>query len=533
MPPHSGLPGSLSSPGTGLADQPGTTAALSASDEAALLATLPDPSFVLDREGQLTCLNEAAEKLLKQLSIGATGPFLGRNIWQDFPDLADSAFSRECQQALAERCATRAEAYYPGLNRWFAILICPAGDRLCVHLRDVTERAGLERQLRRLEVLTQGDGEDDGFLTQLAHEVRNALAPVRNALHLVGLGDLGPDAECARALAELEVRRLSTLIEDLLAASHPPSAGSKQRINLTSLLAQTLARSLGSGSMGGRNLTLQPPSGSLWVEADPRQLEQILIHLLDNAVRGTAPGGNIRLTAEPVGTDIVVRLHDDATALAPEVLQPTFNPLRRQEGSTARFQWGLGLGLRLVRRLLELHGGSLEVGGSQADRGREFIVRLPRAEQPSRGAAPAEAEPSRALEILVAEDSLETAQSLKLLLGSWGCTARVVYDGIAALEAIRAQRPDLVLLDIDMPGKDGYEVAESVRREEKGDRLPLVALTGYGEERDRERAREAGFDYHMLKPVDPADLLDLIRYLQSAAQQLEQAEKTVAPVSRN
>jgi signal transduction histidine kinase/CheY-like chemotaxis protein len=492
------------------------------SDAEALLTALPDACFVLDQEWRLTYVNPPAEKLLGRLCAAPPGGLLGRSIVQECPEVADSTFCKGCREAHAEKKFTEAEAFYPTLGRWFTVFLRPMGNRLCVFLRDVTERARLERELHRgveeLAEAERGKAElergKDAFLVQLAHEIRNAFAPVRNALHLIGLGNLGPDEARACSLAEQGVRRLSGLVDALMTVSRftlaPPD---KQRVNLKAVLTQALAGALMSAGEEGRTFTVQAPPGALWLEADPRQLEQIVGQLLDNAIRSTGPTGAIRVSAAREEGAVVLRVRDDGVGLAPEVLSQAFNPFTRQDSGPASTQWGQGVGLKLVRRLVDLHGGSVEARSEGPNRGSEFVIRLPALEDPpAEVAGPPTPREDGLLQVLLVEDDVETAQSLSLLLGGWGCEVHLASDGAGALDAIRARRPDLVLMDIGLPGMDGYEVAERLRREEGGARLPLVALTGYGQDEDRDQAREAGFDYHMVKPVDPLDLKDLVQY---------------------
>ncbi|HZY88978.1 MAG TPA: GAF domain-containing protein, partial [Gemmataceae bacterium] len=278
-------------------------------EEAALLKDLPHACFVLDRQWRFTYINPRAEQLLAQLSGRRAAQLLGQDVWRECPELADSTFSRECQQALAEQRPLEAESFYPSLNRWFAVRVAPAPDRLCVFLQDVSERTGLERALRqRLEELAESDRGKDEFLVALAHDVRNALVPVRNALHLLrggppaGSAAEGPAADPAAgqavALAEQEVRRLSQLLDDLLKVSQLAPARARPRkepVSLGDLVARCLAAKLPAVTAKGRRLAVHIPPAPLWVEADPAHLEQALEHLLANALKFTGPGGQVEV----------------------------------------------------------------------------------------------------------------------------------------------------------------------------------------------------------------------------------------------
>jgi signal transduction histidine kinase/ActR/RegA family two-component response regulator len=497
-------------------------------DTAALLKGLPHACFVVDREWRLTYVNPEAEQLLKQLAHDNRASLLGKDIRLECPEIADSTFSKECHDALAEQRAIEVETFYPALNRWFAVRVSPAGNRLAVFLRDITQRTALERALmRRNEELKEADRGKDAFLVELAHEVRNALVSVRNALHVLGGRDQGEAGRQACALADHEVRRLSRLMDDLTKLSQlNPHLPDKQRLNVAAIIGQTLTEALTSDRGGGRNLTLRLPPEPLWVEAHPGQLEQVLGHLLDNAVKFTGPDGTIRVSAEREGDQIVLRVRDDGVGLADDIVPHVFNLFMRQPTTSGgRFHGGLGVGLTLVRHLVQLHGGAVEARSEGVGRGSEFVVRLPalkEGETQLEVAAP-EPEVEHNLDILVVDDSVDAAQSLALVLRGWGYNPRVVYDGIAALEAVDLSAPDLVLMDIGMPGMDGYQVATHLRRDHSSDELTLVALTGYGQDEDRNRALEVGFDYHMVKPVDPNDLKDLLAYIEAGTQAAEEA----------
>jgi PAS domain S-box-containing protein len=485
------------------------------SDQAAVLENLPLACFVLDGEWRFTYLSPRAEQLLSQLTGRPAAELVGRDVWRECPEVADSTFSRECQQALAEQRPLEAETFYPRLNRWFAVRVIPVPGRLCVFLQDVTERATLERVLRqRAEELTEADRGKDEFVVQLAHEVRNALVPVRNALHLArARGEEDPEDGRAFDLAAEEVRQLSRLMDDLLQVSQllPDNVRPKmERVNLAEVVGRAVAATLASA--GGRSLTVRLPEAPLWLEADPAQLEQVLNHLLANAAKFTRPGGQVRVSAGREGAAAVLRVADDGVGMDADALPRVFNLFMRADRALGRMGGGLGIGLTLVKRLVELHGGTVEAHSAGPGQGSEFVVRLPAPDEaPSEGPWPeGGAEGERPLDVLVVDDSKEAAQSLAYVLGRWGYEARVAYDGPGALEQAKARRPDVVLLDIGMPRMDGYEVARRLRAREGGDKVVLVAVTGYGQDEDRRRAREAGFDYHMLKPVDPGDLRELL-----------------------
>ncbi|HEY2290764.1 MAG TPA: ATP-binding protein, partial [Thermoanaerobaculia bacterium] len=260
-------------------------------------------------------------------------------------------------------------------------------------------------------------------------------------------------------------------------------------------------------------VSLRLPAEPLRLEADATRLEQVISNLLNNAAKYTMPGGQIWVTAAREGEEAVVRVRDTGIGVPPDVLDRVFEPFVQQSsGSLARTEGGLGLGLTLVRSLVEMHGGRVEVSSPGLGQGSEFVVRLP-AQLPAEAILPAEPVPanaSRPLRVLVVEDNIDAAESLATLLRLWNHDVSVVHDGRTALEAAREQQPEVVLLDIGLPGLDGYQVARRLREELHLDHTLLVAMTGYGQPEDRRRSREAGIQYHFVKPVEPLVLRNLL-----------------------
>jgi CheY-like chemotaxis protein len=260
---------------------------------------------------------------------------------------------------------------------------------------------------------------------------------------------------------------------------------------------------------GGNELVVTLPSEPVYLEADPVRLAQVLANLLNNAGKYTDRGGHIRLTAERRGHEAVVSVEDTGIGIAPEVLPRLFEMFSQATPAMERSQGGLGIGLSLVRGLVELHGGRVEARSDGPGHGSEFIVRLPIAgAPPAREVRPAEAEKPRrvGLKIVVADDNRDAADSLAMMLRLAGNEVRIAYDGLEAVEQAQAFRPDVVLLDIGMPRLNGYEAARRIREQSCDNCMSIVALTGWGQEEDKRRSKEAGFNAHLVKPVDPAAL---------------------------
>ena len=386
---------------------------------------------------------------------------------------------------------------------------------------DITERKRLEEELRRrAEDLTGADRRKDQFLAMLAHELRNPLAPIRNAVELMRqVETIDPAFQPSREMVERQVKHLARLVDDLLDVSRITQGSirlRKEAVELGTVIERAIEATRPLIDSRAHDLKVQLPTDPIHLEADPTRLEQILANLLNNAAKYTMPGGQIRVTAAVEGGEAVVRVRDNGIGVPPDVLERVFEPFVQSEGSLARSEGGLGIGLTLVRSLVEMHGGSVEAHSPGLGQGSEFVVRLP-ARLPVEKSAPMP-EPevpfsSRGLRVLVVEDNVDAAESLSALLRLWGHEVRMVHDGLAAIDAAREQRPEVVLLDIGLPGLDGYQVAKRLREDSSMDGALLVAMTGYGQPEDRRRSREAGIHHHFVKPVEPFVLRTLLSNL--------------------
>jgi signal transduction histidine kinase/response regulator RpfG family c-di-GMP phosphodiesterase len=360
----------------------------------------------------------------------------------------------------------------------------------------------------------------DEFLAMLAHELRNPLAPLLNALHILRLPNQPADVgEQVRDIAERQVHHLAHMVDDLLDVSRITRGKiqlRKETLEISDLICRVRDGVQGAVEEKDHRLDVTLPGEPVYLEADPTRLEQILTNLLNNAIKYTEPGGRIALTAERDNGDVVLRVRDTGVGIAPEMLPTIFDLFIQGDRSLARSQGGLGIGLSLVRSLVQLHGGSVQATSEGLGKGSEFCIRLPAlVDRPAPAPVDGEGSPShpsagRRVRILVVDDNDAAADSLAMLLRLWGHEVHTVYDGTTALEAASTQRPELVFMDIGLPGMDGYEVARLLRQRWDRNKMVLVAITGYGQEEDRRRAREAGFDLHMVKPVDPDQLQEVL-----------------------
>jgi PAS domain S-box-containing protein len=440
-------------------------------------------------------------------------------------------FGRLLQAPGGSNTAAYRFRHKDGSWRWLEVtgtnlLADPAVQAVVVNYRDVTERRRLEEELRRhAEELQEADRRKDEFLAMLAHELRNPLAPIRNALHLLkhpGTG--GPVAEELRAMMERQVGHLARLVDDLLDVSRITQGKitlRKEVVELAPLVRRTAEALRPTVDDRRHALAVSVPAEPVCLEADPTRLEQVLTNLVQNAAKYTHPGGHIWLAARREGKEVVLSVRDSGVGMTPEVLRHVFDLFVQGERGLDRSPGGLGIGLTLVRRLVELHGGSVRASSAGPGRGSEFVVRLPALGEAPAGAAaggPSGGRPAAARRILVVDDNRDVADSHALVLRLAGHSVRAVYDGATALAEARAYRPDLVFLDIGMPGMDGYEVARRLRQQQGLEKVTLVALTGWGQDEDRRRSKEAGIDHHLVKPVDPDAVKELLAHLHPAAQ---------------
>ncbi len=401
--------------------------------------------------------------------------------------------------------------------------------------REIAERQRAEAALLNSEAaarkLAEADARKNEFLAMLGHELRNPLAPIRNAVKIMKqLGSDNSDLCWARDVVDHQVRQMAQLVDDLLEISRVTSGKvrlQKEAVDIATIVAFAIETSRPVLETDHHRLSIALPPDAVYVDADPIRMAQVLSNLLNNAAKYTKPGGQIRLAAASEGPEVVFRVRDNGIGIPPEMLSGIFDLFAQVDHSLDHSQGGLGLGLTLVRSLVEMHGGSVQALSEGLSQGSEFIVRLPvldrtqvQAETPKTvpDTTTGRKEQSRApaLRVLVVDDNVSSAQSLAMVLKLDGHEVQVTHDGGGALEAVRRFHPEVVLMDIGLPGMDGYEVARRLRQDAElaaGIAL-LAAVTGYAEDEARRRSREVGFDHHLVKPVDPDGVLALLASLE-------------------
>ena len=378
------------------------------------------------------------------------------------------------------------------------------------NIRDITERSQLEKQMQEQSLaLADLHRRKDEFLAMLSHELRNPLAPITNAVQLLSLQKNENQLQLqARTIIKRQVGQLTRLVDDLLEISRITTGRihiQPERVALNGIAERAVETTRPLMDLHRHELTVTVSPQPIWLHADAARLEQVIVNLLTNAAKYTHDGGHISLTVQQEGDEAVLRVRDTGVGITPELLPRIFELFTQAERSLDRSQGGLGIGLCLVQRLVEMHGGRVEAL-SVLSQGSEFIVHLPVMVTPgSLPQSPSEetAEPTGpCLRILVVDDNVDAAQTLGLLLKASGHDVRTAYDGLSAVEVALDFGPSVALLDIGLPGIDGYEVAKRLRQAPTLSGVVLVAMTGYGQEGDKLRSQDAGFNHHLVKPAD-------------------------------
>lgn len=395
-------------------------------------------------------------------------------------------------------------------------------------------------RLRLLNELTDADCRKDEFLATLAHELRNPLAPIRNAVRMLRLkGPDEPDLRWGREVIDRQVEHLTRLIDDLLDISRITRNKlelRKQRVELAEIITGAVESSRPAIEQCGHELTVTLPPQPIYLHGDLVRLAQVFLNLLTNAAKYTDRGGHIWLTAEQQGSDVVVRVKDTGVGIPAEKLPRLFEMFFQVERTLEKSQGGLGIGLSLVRRLVELHDGNVEARSRGVGKGSEFIVRLPvlveaPMQTPALDSSDNGAAKATALRILVVDDNRDSADSLAMLLRLTGHEVHTAYDGVQGVQTAEQFMHDVVLLDIGMPKLNGYDACRRIRNEAWGKSMVLIAMTGWGQEEHRRRTEEAGFDAHLVKPVDPTALLNLLASLTAKeCQPLDERQEVAYPI---
>lgn len=412
-----------------------------------------------------------------------------------------------------------------------------------VGLMDVCVRQAVDfiENARLYEQLHAADRRKDEFLAVLAHELRNPLAPLTNSMHILRLAqDLSPSVESLRDIMETQLQHLVRLVDDLLEVSRITCGKielRRQVVDLASIISTAVETSRPHIESAAHQLAIQVAPEAVSLDADAMRLAQVVSNLLNNAAKYTPRGGQIWLTAGVEQEQAVITVRDNGIGISAEMRPHIFDMFSQVEQSRTKAQGGLGLGLAVARRLVEMHGGTIDVHSVGPQRGSQFVVRLPivrvaRRTPPTPSANDQQRRPIPPRRILIVDDTRVAAHTLGKLLEALGQQVRIAADAGQALSMLADEPPDLLISDIGMPGMDGYELAQRIRRDPDCDRVVLVALTGYGQEEDRRRALASGFSHHLVKPVGLQSLEQLLIELPAAGVETEPERVTNRAIPR-
>jgi PAS domain S-box-containing protein len=484
-----------------------------------ILESITDAFFAVDRDWRFTYVNSQAERMLDR----TPGDLLGKVIWDEYPGLVGSEFEKAYYQAANERLASNLTAFYPDHQRWYEANCYPAPNGITIYFRNVTERVKVE------EALKQSGRRKDEFLATLAHELRNPLAPIRSGLEVIRrMGDDKEQMAGTLDILQRQTNQIVHLVDDLLDISRI-SQGKihlrKERIELKTAVEIAVESSRGLIDEAENELIVALPAEPIYLDADLTRIAQILLNILNNAARFSEKAGTISLVAHTTRDQAIVRIKDTGLGIPPEMLRDIFDMFGQIETPGEQARGGLGIGLSVVRKLVEMHGGSVQAFSEGLGKGSEFVVTLPLATEQSEATAtngsaegaviqsaelkmpndPAPGSEGKPHRILVVDDNNDAAVMLATLLSMEGHSIRVAHDGEAALDLAEEFQPEICLCDIGLPGMNGYELASRLRS--LFPQALLISVSGWGREEDRRRSQESGFNYHLVKPVNFEDII--------------------------
>ena len=487
-----------------------------------LFETAKDGILILDSsDGKITEANPYITELLGY----STDELIGKELWQiglfqdieasqaAFQRLQDEGYIRYHDLPLETKSGRKAEVEF--ISNVYnvdhhAVIQC--------NIRDITERRQLERAEAQAEALADLHRRKDEFLAMLSHELRNPLAAITNAVQILDLQkDEHPLQEKAKTIIRRQAANLVVLVNDLLEVSRILGGRiqlHQEDLDARGIVQQAIETTRPLIDQTEHELTVSLPTEPTWLHADALRLEEVIVNLLNNAVKYTPKGGHIWLSLQQEGDRIVLRIRDTGVGIVPDSLPHMFELFTQAPRSLDRSQGGLGVGLAVVRKLVEMHGGTVEAQSAGPGKGSEFIVRLPVLSSPTGKSQILSKEGDErsgsGWRVLVVDDNVDSADSIAMLLQVSGHEVRVAYSGQDALDMAAKYQPDIVLLDIGLPVMDGYEVARRLRKYPDLKTVKLIAVTGYGQESDRLQSQEAGFDYHLVKPVDAQKLEEVM-----------------------
>ena len=491
-----------------------------------IIKSISDGFITMDTEWRIIYLSPRGADILAPLQLTSSS-VLGKNFWDAIPGVAGTETETRYRRAMESQRTEAFELFYAPLNRWFDIRAYPSLQGMALYFLDTTDRKIAEETLRANErvlaeqaaALRSADRSKDEFLATLAHELRNPLAAIRNGLGVMrACADDPVVIGQSRNMIERQSAQLVRMVDDLMDVSRITRGKielRRSRVELGSIVNSAVETSRTAIDAAGHELTIVMPPGPVFVDADATRLGQVLANLLHNSAKYSEPRGRIQLTCQCQQNDVILSVKDTGIGIAPEMRDKVFDLFTQINGSIEKPYGGLGIGLTLVKRLVELHGGTISVNSDGLGKGSEFVISLPGLVSAQEDCAEAldskpSDQPAATYRILAADDNADSLEALKMLLEMANYTVLTANDGREALALAEEFRPDVILLDIGMPQLNGYDTCRMIRQKSWAKNTLLIALTGWGQREDRQRTKDAGFDYHLVKPVDVDDLIKLI-----------------------
>jgi len=482
--------------------------------------------FLTGLGGQLICWNAGAERLFGFPAAEIIGQHFSRFFTPQ--DILTGEPEHELKTALANGRADNNcwQIRKDGTQFWCRATVTPLLDEgkqtrsFARVVHDLTESEAVEDQRKRADGLAEANRSKEEFMALLSHELRSPLSPIRNALNILRrMKTNDPIIAQAGSIIDRQVGVMVRLVDDLLDIGRITKGKlrlTKEQVELRHVANNAAEAVRPFMDARKHDFSVSLPTTPIWVEADPARIEQVVVNLLNNAAKYTEAGGLIRMTISQEGNEAMIRVRDNGVGITPELLPHIFELFTQVDGSLGRSYGGLGIGLALARNLVEMHDGWLQASSAGLGKGCEFTIKLPLLLNPSVPESETVLEPAervgRSLRVLVVEDSVDTGDSLSLLLRLHGHDVYLARTGPTALEMAVISRPDVVLLDIGLPGMDGYQVARHLRERPEFKDVMMCALTGYTpSEADRQRQQETGFNHYYVKPVEMAKLLELFK----------------------
>ncbi|HVW38838.1 MAG TPA: ATP-binding protein [Pirellulales bacterium] len=491
---------------------------------------LPGLAWIKDGEGRYVYVNDAAEKAFRTPRADLYGKTDREIFSRETAELFQQNDRRALLSATGEQTIEKLEhadgAVHHSIVSKFPIPGAAGENALIGGMAiDITDR------IRAEEALRDADRRKDEFLATLAHELRNPLAPISNSLQVLRMqGALSDDSAAAHAIIERQVRQMVRIVDDLLDVSRITRGRlelRQERIELADAVRSAIETSRPAVDGRGHELVVDLPEQPIYLEGDLTRLGQAFSNLLNNSARYTPPGGRITIEAKAAAEQVVVAVRDNGVGISAESLPYVFEMFRQGDGALERSQGGLGIGLTLVRRLVELHGGTVEVHSEGRGQGSEFIVRIPLAEPLDAEAAPTAPETPHAMatpgkppqrRVLVVDDNSDSATTLGKMLEIMGSEVRLAHDGLQAVDVASSFQPEIIFMDLGMPNLNGYDATRRIRTMPWGREITIVALTGWGQQEDVQQSIEAGCTTHVVKPIDFAVLGKLMSGMMPAGE---------------